>query len=257
MGGTLKQQLSPVKYLPMHRRIYYTLFSLLLFSSSGFSQQLSGKIFKKGTTDPLPGVNIKNQRAQTYNTSDAGGNYKIMVLPRDTLFFTSAGYKPDTAVVSNAIIVRDYDVYLSPNVVMLAEIEVDPLNKYLADSVRRREEYAFILDKKHPVKLMNEKRAADAPGFSFSPAGYFSKTEKQKRRLKQRLKDEEERDRQTYIDARFPRNRIARITKLQGDSLNRFMLLNRPDFTFCRNTSNQDLLLYINDKLVLFRQGKK
>ena len=96
-----------------------------------------------------------------------------------------------------------------------------------------------------------------APGFNFSPIGFFSKQEKQKRRLKQRLKDEEERDRQAYIDARFPRARIARLTMLSGDSLNIFMALYRPSFNFCRNISNQDMLLYINDKLVLFRGSKK
>lgn len=99
---------------------------------------------------------------------------------------------------------------------------------------------------------MNEKRTADAPGFNFSPIGFFSKKEKQKRKLKQRIKDEDENE---YIDARFPRSRIAILSKLPEDSLQQFMLFYRPSYQFCRNTNSQDMLLYINDKLILFRKG--
>ena len=230
---------------------------LLGILPAAFSQPLTGRIFKKGSTEILPGVNIRNSSTGKYNTSDRGGNYRVQASPGDSIIFSSAGYHADTLIANNAIINRSYDVYLAPNVVTLMAVEIDPLDKYLADSTRRREEYAFILDKKHPVKLMNEKRDADAPGLSFSHVGLFSKKEKQKRRLKQRLKDEGERDQQAYVDARFPRARIARLTKLDGDSLNRFMTLYRPSFDFCRNTGNQDMLLYINDKLILFRKGKK
>ncbi|MES1221368.1 MAG: hypothetical protein ABUT20_38060, partial [Bacteroidota bacterium] len=185
-----------------------------------------------------------------------GGNYRIVVLPGDSIIFSSAGYKSDTVIVKNTILSYEHDIYLAPNIVALAAVEIDALSKYIADSVRRREEYAFILDKKHPVKLINEKREGDAPGFNFSPIGYFSKSEKQKRRLKQRLKDEEEADRQTYINARFSRIHIAQLTKLSGDSLNQFMTLYRPDFTFCRYANTQDMLLYVNEKILLFQKSK-
>lgn len=209
----------------------------------------------KGRPDVLPGVNIKDLRTQMYNRSDMGGNYRIAVLAGDSLVFSSAGYLSDTLVATNTVMAHEHDVYLVPKVVVLATVQVDPLSKYIADSIRRHEDYAFILDKKHPVKLMNEKRSADAPGFSFSPIGFFSKKEKQKRTLKRRLKEEEETDRQTYIDARFPRMRVEQLTKLSGDSLQQFMVLYRPAFAFCRNASNQDMLLYINEKIRLFRKG--
>jgi len=246
-----------LKLVHAMRSRFYCLFIVCLHFVPGASSQLTGKVFRKGSTEVLSGVNVKNSTTKKYNTSDLGGNYIVPAQPGDTVIFSSAGYHADTLIASKAFFARGYDVYLAVNVVVLAAVEIDPLGKYLADSIRRREEYAFILDKKHPVKLMNEKRAADAPGFNFSPVGFFSKREKEKRRLKQRLKDEEERDRQAYIDARFPRARIARLTMLSGDSLNSFISLYRPSFNFCRNSSNQDMLLYINDKLLLFRESKK
>jgi len=135
----------------------------------------------KGSPDILPGVNIKNLRSNNYNKSDMGGNYRIVAMAGDSLIFSSAGYLPDTLVVSDAVLAHEYDIYLVPNRVTLAAVEIDALGKYIADSIRRREEYAFILDKKHPVKLVNEKRETDAPGFSFSPIGFFFQRRKSKK----------------------------------------------------------------------------
>ena len=144
----------------MRKRVYYVVIICIGVSPEAFSQ-LTGKIFRKGSMEVLSGINVKNSTAKKYNTSDMGGNYIVQAQPGDTIIFSSAGYRADTLVANNEVFARGYDVYLAVNVVTLAAVEIDPLGKYLADSIRRREEYAFILDKKHPVKLMNEKRAAD------------------------------------------------------------------------------------------------
>ena len=73
-----------------------------------------------------------------------------------------------------------------------------------------------------------------------------------KRRLKKRLREEE---RDYYIDFKFPRARVALLTGLRGDSLQVFMIRYRPSYEFCRRVSTMDMLLYINDKLVLFKGG--
>ena len=181
-----------------------------------------------------------------------GGNYRVAVTAGDTIIFSSAGYHADTVVV-NPVSTDPFDIFLSPNIVALQVVEIDEMNRYEADSIQRRIDYAFIFDKKHPVKLMNEKRQEDAPGLNFSPIGYFSKREKQKRRLKERVIKEDEEE---YIDARFPRSRVALLTKLTGDSLQQFMLRYRPSYKFCRATDGQRMFLYINDKVILFRQGR-
>jgi len=49
---------------------------------------------------------------------------------------------------------------------------------------------------------------------------------------------------------------VAQLSKLPADSLQQFMVLYRPGFAFCRNAGNQDMLLYINEKLILFRKGQ-
>jgi len=211
---------------------------------------MTGKVRKKGSEEILIGVTVTNLNLNAYNTSDLGGNYKIEARPGDSLVFSSAGYLPDTIFVNLSSITNNYIVFLSPKILALPFIQVNEASSYQMDSIERRNEYAFILNKKHPVKLWNEKRAGDQPGFNFSPIGYFSTNEKQKRKLKRRLLQEEK---DYYIDYRFSPTRVSQLTGLKGDSLRIFMQRYRPGYKFCRKANNEDLLFYINDKLKLFK----
>jgi len=213
---------------------------------------MSGKIERRGSTDILIGANVLNLKLGKHNVSDMGGNYKIPANPGDTVIFSSAGYVPDTVVVAGYMLEEKYLVALWPNVTRLQTVVVDETRNYQLDSLQRREDYRFILDKKHPVKLWNEKRLADGPGFSFSPIGFFSRRERQKRHLKKKLQKEEE---DYYIDSRFPVARVAQLTRLTGDSLRIFMVRYRPSYQFCRQASSQDIFLYINDRVRAFRKG--
>ena len=231
------------------------LLTCLGFYSAGYSQQLlRGKIQKKGSSEILIAVNITNLSRGKFNVSDLGGNYRIPASPGESVVFSSAGYLPDTIRVTQAMLAAEFPVYMIPHLVALASVRVGELSKYQIDSLQRRKDYANVLDKKHPVKLWNEKRPGDEPGFNFSPLGFFSETEKQKRRLKKRLAQEET---DYYIDSKFSFIRVARLTRLTGDSLRLFMIRYRPSYKFCRTASNQDMLIYINDKLVLFKKGDK
>jgi len=226
---------------------------LFALGSDGYAQQtMTGKIEKRGTTDILIGANILNIKQGRHNVSDMGGNYRIPAAIGDTIIFSSAGYLPDTVIVAGYMLTESYLVALRPNVVRLQAVQVDESRNYQMDSLQRRDEYRHILDKKHPVRMWNEKRAADGPGLSFSPIGFFSKGERAKRRLKKRLKQEEE---DYYIDSRFPVARVAQLTRLTGDSLRIFMYRYRPSYQFCRGASNQDIFLYINDRVREFRKG--
>ncbi len=247
MAASIHMMVTPLKVL-------CTLLLVAGFIQPVFAQSLLfGKIFKKTTQEVVPGVSVFNFSTGKYNTSDLGGNYRIAVSAGDTVIFTSAGYLGDTLYLTSAAPVNGFNIYLVPNIMVLPTVQVDEMSKYEADSLERRKDYSFILDKKHPVKLMNEKRPGDAPGLNFSPIGFFSKREKQNRQLKKRVLAE---DQEQYIDAKFPRTRIAFLTKLSGDSLQQFMIRYRPSYNFCRNADNQAMLMYINNKLLVFRQGK-
>ena len=225
----------------------------LLAPFAGFCQgQLSGRVRARDSSELLAGVTVRNMTLAVHNISDMGGNFRIRARPGDTLLFSIVGYRTDTLIVSGSMLASDFAVYLATNAVTLPTVKITESN-YQQDSIERHQEYSWLLDKKHPVKLWNEKRPGDGPGLSFSPIGYYSKGEVNKRRLKKRLREEE---RDYYIDFKFPRVRVAQLTGLKGDSLQLFLIRYRPSYEFCRRASAMDMLLYINDKLVLFKQGR-
>jgi len=233
--------------------------SFLLLSLSAVGQQplppatrqvLTGKIKRRSTNEVLPSVSIINRSQKKTNISDQGGNYRIPARPGDTIVFTSAGYRPDTALVSAWMFQEKngYLVAMIPNLVELPTVHVDDADNYKKDSIKRKEEYAWVYPT-HRRRLIGSETPEYGFGIIVSPVDYFSARETQKRRLRRRLKQEEI---DYYVDFRFPRAYVARITGLTGDSLQTFMYRYRPSYKYCRNASNEDILLYINEKLKEF-----
>ena len=226
---------------------------LVLLATPAVSQQvLTGKIRQKNTDAILALVTVVNRTQKKYNVSDAGGNYRIVASPGDTITFSSAGYHPDTNyVVASELQDKDgYVVYLEPNMVELPTVLVGQLSNYQLDSIQRKVDYAW-LDERHKVRLAGDQTPTDGVGIGFSPVTYFSKEERNMRQLRQQVKSEEK---DFYIDSRFPPSYVSMVTGLKGDSLQLFMITYRPTYNFCRSASNEDVLLYINEKLKLFHK---
>src|ERR1700712_5823370 len=90
---------------------------VLLFFSPLFplaQPYLQGRVFSKGTSDLLSGVNIRNKTQGFTNQSDQGGNFRVAAAIGDTVLFSSAGYKSDTVFVDATSIQLQHDVDLSP-----------------------------------------------------------------------------------------------------------------------------------------------
>ena len=237
----------------MPEKLLFNLLILVLLSAPVLSQQvLKGKVRQKTTDVILTSVTIVNHTQKKYNVSDAGGNYRIFANPGDTITFSSAGYHADTTyVVSSELIVKDgYAVYLEPNMVELPSVLVGQRSNYQLDSIQRKEDYAW-LDWTHKVKLAGDQTPTDGVGIGFSPVTYFSSEQKNLRQLRQRVKIEEK---DYFIDSRFPSSYVSMVTGLKGDSLQHFMVAYRPTYKFCRGATNEDMLLYINEKLKLYQK---
>lgn len=232
--------------------------SLLTFLGvPAFSQQyLTGRVRQRASQELLPSVSVVNRTQRRSNISDIGGNFKVTAQLGDTVIFSSAGYQPDTTIVSNQMLQEKdgYQVFLQPNAKVLPTVRVGEQSNYQLDSLKRKEEYAWLYPV-HRRKLVGSETPSDGFGIIISPVDYFSSRETQRRRLRRRTQQEEK---EYYIDSRFPPAYVARITGLKNDSLRIFMNLYRPDYSLCRSwSSNEDIFLYINDKLKEFRKGKR
>src|SRR3984885_1093373 len=95
------------------RYITYPLLFLFLFSLQGRGQQfLTGKIYKKNSTEFLISVSIHNITEQRYDLSEENGSYRIQAAPGDHIAFSSVGYMADTLTVTASLLTADCPIYL-------------------------------------------------------------------------------------------------------------------------------------------------
>ena len=232
----------------------FTLFLIFFFTTCigilSAQQFVTGRIYDKKRDRVLASVTVKNYTQKIVRTSDFGGNYKINASLDDVIIFSSVSYLPDTIRVTSFMLDNTNDVSLDQSPELLQSVTVGEYDNYQLDSLNRREEYQKFYESKK-AKLI-DKEPSGGFGIKLSPATFFSKGEKQKRELLERLKDNEE---QYYIDYRFAPTYVSRLTSLQGDSLHSFMLKYRPTYKLARKSSQEDMFLYINDNFQLFKKG--
>ena len=227
----------------------YVIFQLLYLNSSA-QRQISGKI--NGESEILISATVQNISKHTINISDLGGNYRIIAEAGDSLIFSHLGYISDTIVVNNQMFNDRLPIELKIKISRLTSVEVDEMAKYKSDSLSRREDYDYIFGKKNNKPLWDNKLSGDGRGANFSPIGHWSSNEKQKRKLKERLEIE---DKEEFIYYKFS-IRVPRLTGLSGDSLIIFINRYKPTYDYCLHTTSLDMLIYINDKFILFKKGK-
>jgi hypothetical protein len=132
---------------------------------------------------------------------------------------------------------------------MLQSVTVFKRN-YHADSLSNRQEYGDAYDYKKP-KFSPLKMLA-------SPASHLYdvlnvKEKRTKERLKNNLVNHEQ---EGYVDNRFTRSLVAKYTGEQNDStLADFMYKYRPSYELLVNTSDLDLIVYIQNSFKEYKQS--
>src|ERR1700744_388654 len=221
--------------------------SLLLFlcSLSCSAQQfLTGKIYKKNSTETLLSVSIHNITGNRYDLSEEDGSYHIQAAPGDHISFSSVGYRADTITVTASLLTAAYPVYLDIRPQELQAVRVGEFNNYQLDSMDRRKEYAWVYEHDNTPHVAKDRQGADGVGITMNIFRKSSEKEKQRIHLEKRLAKEEE---DYYVDYRYNVSYVTKITHLKGDSLKQFMQKYRPSYDYCRKAANVDILVYIND----------
>jgi hypothetical protein len=228
------------------RCITTTLVILFIFPRAGAQQLLKGKVYDKETDSVLISTTVFNATKKTYALSARDGDYSIEAKEGDKIVFTSVGYLPDTVKVLNYMIDAGYDVTMTLKNSLLKNVTVRSPN-YQQDSLNRREEYKDFYNRPKP-KFVSKAGPQNGVGIAISPLGFLSHRSKNKKTA-DNLEYQEEQD---FVDYSFSRRYVEKLTGLQGDSLLSFMLRYRPTYQFCRTASSEDMLNYVNDKLMIY-----
>jgi hypothetical protein len=223
---------------------------LLLFSLHGWGQQfLTGKIYKTNSEETILSVSIHNITQNRYDLSDEDGSYRIPAAPGDHIAFSSVGYRADTLTITASLLTANCPIYLDVRPQTLTAVRVGEFNNYQLDSMDRRKEYAWVYDHGNTPHIAPDRQGADGVGVTMNIFRKSGSAAKQRIHLEKRLEKEEE---DYYIDFRYNKDYVTKITHLKGDSLKQFMQKYRPSYDYCRKAANVDILVYINDSYKQF-----
>ncbi len=187
--------------------------------------------------------------------TNSKGYYEIEVTEKDSIWFsylTKPTIRFPVMKITNQLA---FDISLQVNVPILKEVRIRPPN-YKLDSIRNREDYAKIFNYQKP-KLKTELTPngfGAGVGFDLDEIINMFRFKRNRSMLafQKRLLAEEQ---DKFVDHRFSKSLVRRLTKLTGPELDSFILVYRPSYLFAQLASDYDFQKYIKDAYARFKKG--
>ncbi|HEX4849490.1 MAG TPA: carboxypeptidase-like regulatory domain-containing protein [Puia sp.] len=223
------------------------------------ARNVSGQVTIRGTvynmyrTRPLDAVSVVSTSGRG-TTTDSNGNYSIIVNLTDSIYFSYLGRSTQKFAVSEINRFAGFDIALHVNPTELNEVRVAPRN-YHMDSLRNREEYEKVFDYKKPGFSLTSPNSGLGVGVDLDALINMFKFRQTRRMLAfQRRLEEEEQDK--FIDHRFNRSIVKKITHLDDDEIDSFMVKFRPSYEFTKSSTDYVFYDYIKLAAKEFRAIK-
>lgn len=205
--------------------------------------KLRGVVYDSTKTYPVIAVSVLSTSGKG-TTTDIYGRYEIEVTESDSVWFSYLNKPTMKYPVAKIYNSSSFDIALHVNVPVLKEVIVRPKN-YKLDSLRNREDYADAFNWQKPRLKANVGTGMGASvGFDIDEIirMFQFRRNKSAASFKERLLTEE---REKFIDHRFNKALVLRLTGLVGEARDSFMTRCRPIYEFCLVAGEYDFQLYI------------
>jgi hypothetical protein len=216
---------------------------------------VSGTVKDSASGRPVALATITNLNKGRTAIADYNGHFSILAEPGNMLVTSYTGYRLDTLRIQDnlkdtLLIGMRLIGEVLPEAVVTAKSRY---NQYQLDSMKRRMEYADVLDKSNTPLIGGP---VEGSGFGISlNLGRKSKKETDTRKFKSQFELMEE---SAYTSYMFSPVKVAEITGLKDAKLVEFMNMYRPDYNWMRkHTNDDDLLDYVNNKMKDYRKKGK
>ncbi len=201
---------------------------------------------------PLEAVSVLTTSGQGTATN-AEGVYEIDVLEKDSIWFSYLNKPTVKFPVQKIANPLQFDISILVNIPTLKEVKVWPRN-YRQDSIQNRIDYAKIFNYQKPkLKTVTPQYGAGA-GFDLDEIINMFRFRRNRSiaSFQKRLLLEEQ---DKFIDHRFTKTLVRRLTLLEGHDLDSFMRVYRPSYTFTRFAGDYDFQYYIKQAFYRFKAG--
>lgn len=214
---------------------------ILALVSEGAHGQMDvrGAVFDRSQLFAMPGVSVLGTSGKGTET-DSTGHYSIRLNADDSIYFSYLGKHTAKFPVKGIAPGYPFDMSLAVDVDSLPLVIVRP-KLYRYDSLENRDEYRRVFDYE-PEYLTD----GGSGGVGFNLDMLFSGRKNRQMLALQRRLIEEEQDK--YVDHRFNKTIVKKITGLQRPALDTFMRIYRPTYEFILSCENDyEFYKYIKD----------
>ncbi|WP_143306204.1 peptidase associated/transthyretin-like domain-containing protein [Chitinophaga vietnamensis] len=233
------------------RKLVTLLLLCLLCQALGAQVRISGTVYERTARMGLSGVSVRSASGAGAVT-DSMGRYSINLSKEDTIWFSYQGKPTNKFAVSEINIHRPLDIKMQVDVQVLRTVEVSSrkLKDYYRDSIENREEYRRVFD-------YQREYFSNSGGVAGLNLDLLFGIKKAKRmEAFRRLLEQDERDK--YVDKRFNRALVARITGLVPPDLDVFMVRYRPSYEMLLYFANDyQFYEYIRDSGEYFKANRR
>lgn len=239
-------------------RSIYKIYLLLLFSfgikASSFAQlTVSGTVFDSSRKNYVEHVKVQSTGGATTQT-DSMGHYRITVSEKDSLSFIYQDKSTQKFAVKDIASPGQFDISLRVRVkggyTTLKEVMIFA-RSYKQDSLENRETYGDVFSFRKPT-IRTSVSPSGAVGADVNELinMFRFKRNRQLKAFQARLEQQEQ---DKYIDYRFNKKFVGRITQLKGAELDTFMVRYRPNFEFASMADEVTFNKYILNASYAFK----
>lgn len=229
---------------------------MLVAYSANAQFKVRGTVYDSSRLYPIESVTVVSTGGKGTFT-DTRGDYEIEVGERDSIWFSYLGKPTVKFPVLKMTDPLHFDISIQVNILVLKGVKVSPRN-YRLDSIQNRRDYAKIFDYEKPKLRAVTSGPADQVGVGFDLDEIIRMFQFRKNKnmlaFQQRLLEQE---RDKFIDHRFNKQLVRRLTNLTGEALDSFMVIYRPLYEFALLTSDYDFQSYIKKCYEQFKPEAK
>ena len=233
-----------MSFIKTYTVVLFSLFVLLLLCPALQAQVIiRGKVFDISKTQPLSAVSVLCTSG-TGTTTDSTGSYAILVNETDSIWFSYLNKPTPKFAVSAINSFNGFDISLHVPVTELKGVKIRPRD-YKRDSIQNRIDYAKAFEFKKPgISLSNPNSGAFGVGLDLD--AFINMFNFRRNRRMAHFRDrlvQEEKDK--FIDHRFTKALVKKITQLSGAEQDDFMKKYRPSLEFTSTATDYEFAEYV------------
>jgi hypothetical protein len=195
-----------------------------------------------------------NSSSGRMTMTDSMGRYQITVNENDSIWFSYLGKSTPKYPVLKIADINQFDIALRLKSDVMQEVRIKN-RSYRLDSIQNRKDYAKVFNFHRPT--VGSMTTIGPTGAAIDLDELIRVFQFRKNRSMEKFKERlEEQEREKYVDHRFNKTLVKRLTNLDGTDLDVFMIRYRPSYAFAITSSEYDFQLYIKKCYELFKHSK-